>query len=194
MSVFTEAARWYRMLPGHARVVSGVLVLALVLLILVVASRGLGWYIEGSERLAYAEPRYARLQGFILNVDALRASSEQINETLSGLAYPASAGLAGAEADAQQQLRGLLRTAGMEVSGSQVMSPKEHEGLVEIRLQLDAAGSMEALEQALVALRDARPLVFVGSLEVTPLRSRRRDAPEIQNVSLSLRASVVKLQ
>ena len=185
---------WYRDLPGSAQVVCGVLAAGFALLFFLVAARGLSWYLEGNERLLSSEPRYARLQGFIQHVDALRASNQQIGDSLSELAYPADEGNASVAAVAQQQLRRLLDTAGMQVSGSQVLSPTEHAGLVEIRLQLDASGPMEALEQALVALRDARPMVFVSSLEIAPVQNRQRNAPVVQNVSLSLQASVVKLQ
>lgn len=184
----------FRAWPGHIRLVAGTLLGTILLLLLLVTLRGVSWYLQGSERLAYTEPRYARLQGFIHSVDTLRVSSAEVAASLRDLSYPAEDDLAATGASAQQHLRRLLEGAGMDVSGSQVLAPEEHEGYLEIRLDLEANGSMEALEQALLALREARPLVFVRSLDLTPQHNRRRNAPEIQNVALSLKASVVKLQ
>lgn len=194
MRQLDAARQWYGGLPVHARLVSTALFAAIAALLLIVALRGLGWYLDGSERLADSEPRYARLQGYIHSVDALRDSSAAIDQALDGLTYSADRDVAATGAAAQQQLRRLLESAGMAVSGSQVLSPEEHEGFQEIRMDLEASGSMAALEQALIALREARPLVFVQSLQVTPVRTRSRNAPDEQNIALSLNVSVVKLQ
>lgn len=194
MSQVQALARNFWAWPGHVRLVAGTLFGTVFLVLLLVAMRGVSWYLQGSERLAFTEPRYARLQGFIQSVDTLRINSAEVASSLRDLTYPAEDDLAATGASAQQHLRRLLESSGLDVSGSQVLSPEEHEGYLEIRLDLEANGPMEALEQALLALSEARPLVFVRSLDLAPQHNRRRNAPEVQNVVLSLEASVVKLQ
>ena len=44
----------------------------------------------------------------------------------------------------------------------------------------------------LLGLREARPLILVRSVEVTPALNRRQ--PTAQNIAVSLRVSVLKLQ
>ncbi|MEQ9465303.1 MAG: type II secretion system protein GspM [Haliea sp.] len=179
-------------MPAHARVVAAVLVAALFVLLLLVAGTMVSWYAEGSQRLQHAEPRIARLLGFADSVEALRASSEQIGQRLEALAYPATADLASTGANAQQQVRRLAEAAGLGVTGSQVLGPTGHDGFQEIRIDVTASGTMDGVEQVLLGLREARPLILVRSIEVTPVLNRRQQT--VQNVALSLRVSVLKLQ
>ncbi len=179
-------------LPVHARLVAGVLLAAIVLVLLLVAGRMLSWYGEGSQRLQHAEPRIGRLLGFADSVETLRTSSEHANQRLEALAYPASDDLASTGANAQQQVRRLAEMAGLGVTGSQVLGPTAHDGFQEIRIDLTASGTMESVEQVLLGLREARPLVLVRSVEMTPVLNRRQQTA--QNLSLSLRVSVLKLQ
>ena len=179
-------------LPAHARFVAGVLLAFLVVLLLLAAGRMLSWYADGSQRLQYAEPRIARLLGFADSVETLRESSEHIGQRLEALAFPATMDLASTGANAQQQVRRLAEAAGLAVTGSQVLGPTAHEGFQEIRIDVTASGTMEDVEQVLLGLREARPLILVRSVEVTPALNRRQ--PTAQNVAVSLRVSVLKLQ
>lgn len=179
-------------LPTHARLVAGVLLAVLLVLLMLATGKMLSWHAEGSQRLEHAEPRIGRLLGFADSVEALRESSEHIGQRLQALAYPATTDLASTGANAQQQVRRLAEAAGLEVTGSQVLGPTAHEGFQEIRIDVTASGTMEDLEQVLLGLREARPLILVRSVEVTPALNRRQ--PTAQNVALSLRVSVLKLQ
>jgi len=179
-------------LPAQARLVAGGLLAVLLVLLLLVTGRMLSWYAEGSQRLQHAEPRIARLLGFADSVDTLRESGTHIGQRLEALTYPATTDMASTGANAQQQVRRIAEAAGLGVTGSQVLGPTAHEGFQEIRIDLTASGTMESLEQVLLGLREARPLILVRSIEMNPVLDRRQQTA--QNLSLSLRVSVLKLQ
>ena len=178
-------------LPAHARFVVATLLAGILVLLLAVAVLSLRWFAAGSEQLRAAEPRYSRLAGLDQSVDILRRGSEQAKGRLAELTYPASEALPATEASAQQQLRGLLEAAGMQVSGSQLLEPVEHDGFLELRLELKARGTLAAFESLLVALPVARPTVLVRAMDLTRANTRRREPSE--DIVLSLSASVVKL-
>jgi hypothetical protein len=51
-----------------------------------------------------------------------------------------------------------------------------------LRLDITAEGNIEALDGALASLESLRPLVFVDSLKVTPIRSRNQNRGRLQGV------------
>ena len=181
-----------RQLPPSAQLVAGTLVAGALLFLLALAALSLRWFLAGSAALQDADPRYSRLAGLHQSMERLQRASATAESRLAGLAYPASDPLPATEASAQQQLRALLEEAGMAVSGSQLLEPVEHEGFLELRLELKAQGPMAALERFLLALPEARPLVLVRGFDLTRVNTRRREPSE--DVSLSLSAGVVKLQ
>lgn len=179
-------------LPWHARVVA-VALLALLLIVLLLAFSGMiSRYSDASQRLSSAEPRIARLLGYAGSVEALRESSEHISQRLAAATYPADADPASVSANAQQQVRRLIEAAGLRVSGSQVLGPAPGEGFQEVRIDLTANGSMADLDALLLALPEARPIILVRSIEVSPTPNRRNLAE--QSLALSLRVSVLSLQ
>lgn len=180
-------------LPRDAQAVLGVLVGVFAVALLVALVWSWNWFATASEQLHQLEPRYARLMGYSYSTDQLRASAQEAARQLVGLAYPAEADMPSSGARAQQQLREVLTAAGLEVSGSQVLSPVEHEGFAEIRIDLTTTGPMAGLERALLGLYAEKPLVFVHSLDIKPQRNRRQQE-ERQEVVVKLGVSVVKLQ
>jgi len=180
-------------LPRNAQAVLGVLVGVFAVAVLMVLVWSWNWYATASEQLHLLEPRYARLMGYSDSTEQLRASARDAAQQLVGLTYPAEADMPSSGARAQQQLREVLTAAGLAVSGSQVLSPVEHEGFAEIRIDLTTTGPMAGLEQALLSLYAEKPLVFVHSVDITPQRNRRQQEAG-QEVVVKLGVSVVKLQ
>ncbi|MFA5496326.1 MAG: type II secretion system protein GspM [Porticoccaceae bacterium] len=187
--------RWnpdlWRQLPRHAQVVAAGCAGAIALVVLVILSSLWSWHSDNSQRLEDIEPRIARLLGYIHSFDQLDVAAAHTHAQLASLTYPAGSDSAATGANVQQQLRHQLEAAGLSVTGSQVLAAQARQGFEEIRVNLTASGSMEALDQALLALQQMRPLVLVNSLELSPARARRND-PE-QNVMLQLGVSVVRL-
>jgi general secretion pathway protein M len=139
-------------------------------------------------------PRIARLTGLAESEAVLQAASEQAHGQLQLLVY-GDAGDAGAMM--QQQVRQVMERAGLTVAGSQILSPRVEALFTRLQLDINATGSIEALEIALQELRDLRPLVMIDSLQAQPVRSRARrgaaSSPE-QVVTLRIRLSSLRLQ
>lgn len=139
-------------------------------------------------------PRIARLAGLAGSEAALQASSEQASGQLQLLVY----GDAGdASAMMQQQVRQVMERAGLTVAGSQILSPRVESLFTRLQLDINATGSIEALEVTLQELRDLRPLVLVDSLQAQPVRTRVRrgdTSPPEQVLTLRIRLSSLRLQ
>lgn len=181
---------YLRSWPRHAQVVAGITLAVILLVMLQILSSLWVWYADGTRRVEDMEPRIARLHGLAHSEDTLRASGAEVASSLAELTYPAGeAATTGARV--QQELRRHLEGAGLSVSGSQVLSAVALEGLEEIRVTLTATGSSEAFDQALLALQEARPLLLVRKLELSPARARRGDTS--QTLTTKLDISAVKL-
>lgn len=139
-------------------------------------------------------PRIARLAGLAESESALQAASEQANGQLQLLVY----GDAGdASAMMQQQVRQVMERAGLTVAGSQILSPRIESLFTRLQLDINATGSIEALEATLQELQNLRPLVMVDSLQAQPVRIRVRrgnTSPPEQALTLRIRLSSLRLQ
>lgn len=149
-----------------------------------------GWHSQSHDLI----PRIARLSGLIESEADLQAASEQAQLQLQQMVYGD-----GGDASAlmQQQVRRVMEQAGLTVSGSQILNPKKEALFSRLQLEVNASGSVEALELALQDLRELRPLVMIDSLQAQPVRTRVRRgatvAPE-QVLSLRIRLSSLRLQ
>jgi len=155
--------------------------LAIVLLSLVPALLLYAWllsavFIKRAEYVSVTEtlsPRLARVEGIAQSEDLLRARAANLEARLTELVYPVSEDRASTAAALQQSLRNELQQAGLEVSGSQIMSPRVSDDFDHIVVSVNAAGDTLALARALDALAVLRPMVLVQDLDVQVQRSRR---------------------
>lgn len=183
--------RRFLYLPTHAkRAAVATLVLLGVALVFVLGGV-FGWFLENNERLKELEPRISRLNGLIQSVEKLEQSNRVATSQLAELTYPASLDSATGGASLQRQVRGYMEGAGMSVTGSQVLTSEKREGFEVFRVNVTATGTMESLEEGLIALEAARPLVFIGAIEMMPARTRRGD--DSQNIVLKLTLSAMRL-
>lgn len=160
---------WSRSLVVVAASVAVVLGLLLYVLINLWGLRQ--GYIESIESIT---PRTARLLGIVQSADALIEADIQASFILEDVAYPAQPDAAAAAAAMQRDVRELVTAAGLSVSGSQILPRQAQEGFDRLVLDITAEGNIDSLEQALEALEEMRPLVFVQSLSVKPARVSRR--------------------
>jgi hypothetical protein len=80
----------------------------------------------------------------------------------------ATAGLA--TAALQRQVVDLATAAGLRVEKVQPLPAEDHQGLATLRLQIDTAGSLEALRGFLLTLEAGTPLLFVKEAHIaTPV-------------------------
>jgi len=131
-------------------------------------------------RQAYAReidtiyPRLARLQGIMQVREELQVAAGRVAGDVEDAVYgPQSGDTATTAAAMQQQIRDVMSSAGMSVTGSQVLPVRQVDGLLHLELRLSAAGNTDALDAAITALRLVRPLVIVQAISIQPERDRR---------------------
>lgn len=148
--------------------------MALVALVLAVALLpvvGGAWYVRskhtwGKERLAQIEPRHARLLGLESQRAELEAARQQATELRTQYVYPVTADETQTGNQAQQKVRDLLSSAGLQVVTSQVLPAKEEKGFDRIPLVLRAEGELLGLQSALSVLSMQQPVIVINELDV----------------------------
>ncbi len=120
------------------------------------------------------EPKTARLLGITQSVDQLDVASNEASGRLRELAYGADRDSATTAAAMQQNIRELMTTAGLSVSGSQILPQRKSATFDRLSLEITADGNIEALDAVLAGLEAMRPLVFIETLKVNPDRARAR--------------------
>ena len=133
----------------------------------------------------YLTPRLARLQGLLGQQELLRASHEQALAATGSLLFAAAQDRATVATNLQTRVRKLLSDAGLSVSNSQVLPGREQAGFDYIGVRLSVTGTLDALDAALDALAQERPLLLVQSMDVKPARARRSQ-PQSQNITATL--------
>ncbi len=117
-------------------------------------------------------PRTARMLGFIQAQEQLTAATVAVEGVLAGLTYSADGDGAMTSTSMQQVIRGSLASAGLSVSGSQILPTVRLEGFDQLKLDITVVGNIESLNEAFENLRVLRPLIFVESVNIKAQRSR----------------------
>jgi DNA-directed RNA polymerase alpha subunit len=73
----------------------------------------------------------------------------------------------------QRDIRELMVTAGLSVSGSQILPVRKSTGFDRLSLDITAQGNIDELDQTFADMKVLRPLVFVEFVDVKPVRVRR---------------------
>lgn len=120
-----------------------------------------------SQRLSEFEPRYARIAGLERNRDNLQQALTQSQAMQSWYLYPPGIDSTQTGNEAQQRIRSLLTSAGMNVVSSQVLTIKQEQGLERIPLAVRADGDIVSLQAALVGLAEQKPALLVDDLQIT---------------------------
>lgn len=142
------------------------------------------WFMrqEFAEEIAMIEPKTSRLLGILQSAETLAVASDTAQSRLRELSYPPDMDAAATAATMQQNIRELMMGAGMTISGSQILPQLKSSDFDRLRLDITAEGNIEALDAALASLESLRPLVFVESFKVTPIRSRHQNRGRLQGV------------
>jgi general secretion pathway protein M len=120
------------------------------------------------------EPRTARLLGIMEKREDLESASREVLTQLQALTYPLGQDSATTAAGMQQEVRDLMSSAGLSISGSQILPTRLESGFEILGLDITAEGNTEVLDDALSGLQAMRPVVFVESVLIKPSRGRRR--------------------
>jgi hypothetical protein len=134
------------------------------------------WFLRQgfAEEIEAIEPRTARLLGIMESVSQLEQASTEAQSRLRELAYGADRDSATVAAAMQQNIRDLMTGSGLSITGSQILPQRTSDEFDRLSLDITAEGNIDALDTALSSLESMRPLVFVESLKVSPLRGRSR--------------------
>lgn len=118
------------------------------------------------DRLNELEPRYSRLLGLDAQRQDIAAALAKARTARTKYVYPASLEAAQAGNAAQQQIRDVLSSAGLQISSSQVLPPKAGKGFDRIPISVRAEGEWLAVQSALAVLSSQAPLVVIDEFEV----------------------------
>lgn len=148
------------------------------------------------ETLEVIEPRYARLLGLSGVGPTLDTALQDVRGSLERRAYPSSISPERIGTDAQERIRSMAESAGLAVSGSQILPVRTHQGFVQVPLKVTVDGDLESLRKFLAAADTAMPVVLVDNLQVASVvrRARRGVAEPPQRLNVQLSLSVLRLQ
>lgn len=159
---------------NRTNLVVGVTLAAIAVLLLMVLSSLWNMRAEYSAEIERLEPQIARLQGIAQSHEQLQMANEMLDVMVSELAYPATGDNAIVAAAMQQRIRQLMSGAGFTIAGSQILPASREGNLQLLRLDLTVTGNVDALDTALLELRELRPVVIVESVELKPARASRQ--------------------
>jgi general secretion pathway protein M len=129
------------------------------------------------------EPRTARLLGIAESFDQLKRASSGADAALQDLTYSSDRDSPTTAAAMQRDIRELMVNRGLSVSGSQILPVRKSTGFDRLSLDITAQGNIDELDQAFAGIRALRPLVFVESVDVKPMRARRSRRAKVEEDS-----------
>jgi len=167
--------------------------LGLVALIigLIVLALSAGWIISEKHQRAVkftedAEARYARLIGIQNSKADLEQRHQEISALIGQVTYTAGQDATQAGNDAQQRIRTLFTSAGMEVVSTQILPVKAEGAFERIPLVVRLEGQLTALQSALLVLATQSPVVFVEAFSIQTIGFVKAETPQRLGVMLNL--------
>lgn len=118
------------------------------------------------DNLARIEPRHARLLGLESQGADLEGMVQRAQAMRAQFVYPATQDDAQTGNLAQQKVRSIFASAGLQVISSQVLPSKENKGFDRIPLSVRAEGDMLALQSALAVLSSQQPVILLDDLNI----------------------------
>ena len=110
-----------------------------------------------AQRIADAEPRYARLLGLQQQRAELDAAVQYSKVLRAQYVYPASEDAAQTGNAAQQRVRDIFSSSGLQIVSSQVLPAKVEKGVERIPLSVRVEGDLLALQSALAVISSQSP-------------------------------------
>lgn len=183
---------WFRQNQRSATVV-GATLLVPVLLVLYFLTSLLIVRHDYQVQVDRLEPRIARLKGLLASEPALQASVGDVSRKLESAVYPVSSPRPTVSAELQNSIRTLLVASGLSISNIQALPIVEGEEFDRVGVRLSVRGDLPELDNALIALSEHSPRVFVESLDVQPMSATRRGrTAKTQDISATLRLASLR--
>jgi general secretion pathway protein M len=164
----------------------GLVLLALLLPLALVAAYLVGKYRWVEATMADVEPRYARLLGLEASQPELNQAIAQSAALLSRRVYPATLDVSQAGNDAQQRIRNIATRAGLSIMSSQVLPPKAAKQFDRVPLTVRLEGELPALQAALVVLAGESPAISFESFSVQTIGAVKSEVPQRLNIQMNL--------
>ncbi len=147
------------------------MVLATTVMVLLLPLALLGYYMAdkhqwAQSQLAELEPRYARLLGLEAQGAEMAELLGRAQAARAKYVYPASQDATQAGNAAQQRVRDIFSSAGLQVISSQVLPPKEEKGFDRIPLAVRTEGEWLAVQSALAVLSSQVPIIVINELDL----------------------------
>jgi hypothetical protein len=121
-----------------------------------------------------------RFEAFAANKPAAEATAEQARALMrSGLFLDGETEALRA-ANLQAIVTDVAGKSGVRLSSSRGLPPQEQDGLRLIGVQAEFEADMRQVQAMLAAFAARRPVLFVQSVQMSPLAARRRDAEELK--------------
>ena len=178
---------WVRNNMRSAGVVSATLVLPLLLLLYFLLSLFMLRH-DYQVEIDRLEPRIERLKGLLASEPALQASVGDVSRVMAKAVYPATASRPTVSAELQNSVRGMLVSAGLSISNIQALPIVEGDEFDRVGLRLTIGGGLPEIDNAMVALAEHSPRVFVEGLDMRSISSTRRGrSAKAQDMSATLR-------
>jgi general secretion pathway protein M len=131
-------------------------------------------------RLAELEPRYARLVGLDEQRAEITSALATAKDAQVRYVYPAAQDAAVAGNAAQQRVREILSTSGLQISSSQVLPPKTVKSYERIPITVRAEGEWLAVQSALAVFSTQLPVIVIDEFEVQVLGGLGNTPPKFQ--------------
>lgn len=119
-----------------------------------------------AQRIADAEPRYARLLGLQQQSAELDAAVQYSKRLRAQYVYPATEDAAQTGNAAQQRIRDIFSGAGLQIVSSQVLPAKVEKSVERIPLSVRVEGDLLALQSALAVISSQSPAIFLDDMDV----------------------------
>lgn len=141
---------------------------------------------QTQQSLGDIETRYARLLGLKASVAELDRGTQEATALLAKHAYPAAQDANQAGNDAQQRVRALFASAGLDVVSIQVLPPKAEKSFDRIPLTVRLEGQLTNLQSAMLVLGTQTPTVFVDGFSVQAMGFVRAEIPQRLGMQFNL--------
>lgn len=126
---------------------------------------------EAIDEQVFRDKRYQRV---IASREEVLVAIKQGRKEINSLGYftvQSTPSLAAAEL--QKRIKEMVRNAGGEISSTQVLPNKTHDGLVRITVKVKITGDMEMLSNLLFEIEVEKPLMIIENLTIVPGPKKR---------------------
>jgi hypothetical protein len=121
-----------------------------------------------------------RFEAFAANRDTAETVAEQAKAAMQGGLFLGGETDALRTANLQALVTDVADKNGVRLSSTRALPVQEQDGLRLIGVQAEFEADMKRLQAVIAAIEARRPVLFVQSVQIAPLASRRRDSDELK--------------